>query len=62
MRGSRTEKVGGRMRIKEGGRKAVVLILWAWEKGFPRSSSTRLSDPPGRDEAALQSIAGLTPP
>jgi hypothetical protein len=26
----------------------------AWEKGFPHSSSTRLSDLPGRDEAVVQ--------
>jgi hypothetical protein len=44
------------MRIKEGGRKAVVLILWAWEKGFPQifkyssvaSTRTRLGSCAGK--------------
>jgi len=48
--GDEVERGGGRRRK----RRAVVFILWVWEKGFPRSSSTRLSDLPGRDEAVVQ--------
>jgi hypothetical protein len=39
-----TKRGGGRKRGKV---RAVVFTLWVWEKVFPQSSSTHLSDPPG---------------